>query len=246
MDEYLVFGGMPEIVLESNVLVKKKLLKSYLNLYITKDIRSLTEIRNLSIFNRLTKILASQIGNILVKNDVANRLNANLKIINRYLDILEYIFVVIPLKPYFSNTVSQLVKSKKIFFYDLGLRNALLNDFNSMEFRVDKGAVFENFIFLQLVARFDLEEISYYRTQQGSEIDFIIDSEKQKMTAEVKYTKFKNRKLFRVFDTFDNFDNYVVNFNFEVELKNYKFIEWKDFLVRLRSCTASQSQKDAD
>jgi len=233
LQDYLVFGGMPEVVLEENIEVKKKLLKSYLNLYISKDIRNLAEIKNLSVFNKLTKVLASQIGNIFIKTDVANRLDASLKIIQRYFDILKHTFLVVSLPPYFSNTISQLVKFKKIYFYDLGLRNALLNDFNELEFRADSGAVFENFIFLELAHKYDLTEISYYRTQQGSEIDFIVDSHKNKMAIEVKYKKFRDKKIFKVFDNFSEFDNFIVNRTFNLNLKNYNFIDWRNFLKKV-------------
>ena len=233
LEEYLIFGGMPEIVLEKNIDLKKKLLKNYLNLYISKDINNLAEIKDLSVFNKLTKILASQMGNIFNKTNVANRLDTSLKTVQRYFDILKHTFLVISLTPYFSNTISQLAKSKKIYFYDLGLRNALLNNFNDLEFRTDNGSIFENFIFLELANRYEMTEISYYRTQQGSEIDFIIDSYEAKMAIEVKYKKFKDKKVFRVFDKFSEFDNFVVNRDFNLELKNYAFIDWRNFLKKL-------------
>ena len=233
LEEYLLFGGMPEIVLEKNVALKKRLLKNYVNLYITKDIKNLAEIKDLTAFNKLTKILASQIGNIFYKKDLSNRLDISLKTVQRYFDILKYTFLVISLPPYFSNVLSQLVKAKKIYFYDLGLRNALLNDFNKLEFRIDSGALFENFILLELLQRNELTDISYYRTQHGSEIDFILDSPEAKMAVEVKYRKFKEKKVFKVFDNFPEFNNFVVNRNFNLALKNYTFIDWRNFLTEV-------------
>jgi predicted AAA+ superfamily ATPase len=233
LEEFLIYGGMPEIVLENNIKIKKQLLKNYLNLYITKDIKNLTEIKNLSTFNKLAKILASQVGNVLNKSDLANRLDANLKTIERYFDILKHTFLVISLPPYFSNTVSQLIKSKKLFFYDLGLRNALLGDFTAMEFRNNNGAIFENFILLELLAKFAMEDIFFYRTQQGTEIDFVINSEKAKMTVEAKYSKLKKEKVFRVFKNFSEFDNQVVNLNFNRTMKGYQFIDWRRFLMKI-------------
>jgi len=231
LKEYLLFGGMPEIVLEKNEKIKKELLKNYLNLYISKDIRSLADIENISSFNNLAKILAGQTGNLLAKSEVSNTLNIAFKTLNRYLDILQYTFVVILLPPFFANLRTKLTKTPKVYFYDLGIRNSLINNFTDIEFRIDNGALFENFIFLELLSKFDLEDVYFYRTAKQTEIDFVIESEK--MTVEVKYKKYKNKKVFRVFDSFSKFENSVVNLNFNEKLKSYSFLDWWNFLNKI-------------
>ena len=229
LEEYLLFGGMPEIVLEQSEKIKKELLKNYINLYITKDIRSLAEIENISSFNKLIKVLSGQTGNLLDKNEISNTLGIAFKTLNRYLDILRYTYIIILLSPFFANLRSKLTKTPKIYFYDVGIRNALINNFNRIEFRLDKGALFENFIFLELLSRFGIEDVYFYRTPQQTEIDFIVES--KKIAVEAKCKKFKDKKVFRVFDSFKDFDNKIVNLNFNMKLKNYEFVDWWNFVA---------------
>ena len=231
LEEYLLFGGMPEIVLEQNVKLKKELLKNYINLYVSKDIRNLVEIDNIGSFNKLIKILSSQTGCLLEKNEVSNTLDIAFKTLNRYLDILQHTFIIILLSPYFANLRSKLTKTPKIYFYDIGIRNSLFNNFNKIEFRIDKGALFENFIFLELLSKFGSEDISFYRTTKQTEIDFIIES--RKMAVEVKCKKYKEKKVFKAFDSFKEFDNKIVNLNFNSKNTGYSFIDWWKFLKQL-------------
>lgn len=230
LQEYLQFGGMPEVVLERNKKLKQELLKNYINLYISKDIRNLVDIESISAFNKLTKILSGQTGSLLEKNEISNTLGIAFKTLNRYLDILQYSYIIILLVPFFSNLRSKLTKTPKIYFYDIGIRNSLVNNFNQFDLRPDKGALFENFIFLELASKFGMEEISFYRTVKKTEIDFVIES--RKMTVEVKCKKYKTKKVFRVFDNLVDFNNKVVNLNFNKKLKNYEFIDWWRFLIK--------------
>lgn len=232
LEEYLLFGGMPEIILEQNREIKKQLLKNYINLYVSKDIRNLTDIESIGSFNKLIKILSGQTGCLLEKNEISNTLSIAFKTLNRYLDILQYTYIIILLSPFFANLRSKLTKTPKIYFYDIGIRNSLLNNFNKIEFRVDKGALFENFILLELLSAFGIDDVYFYRTSKQTEIDFILDAEK--MAIEVKYKKYKNKKVFRAFDSFKNFDNKIVNRNFNMKLKNYSFYDWWKFINVLK------------
>lgn len=228
LKEYLTFGGFPAVVLEQNKNTKKEMLKNYINLYISKDIRAITEIKNINSFNNLTKVLAGQSSNLLDKNELSNTLNLSFKTINRYLDILQHTYIIILLSPFFNNIRSKLTKTPKIYFYDLGIRNVLLNNFNNPDFRIDAGALFENFILLELLSKFNSNDLYFYRNQQQTEIDFVVDS--KKITAEVKYKKYKEKKIFRVFNSFNDFQNYIVNLNFNLKLYNYEFIDWRNFV----------------
>lgn len=231
LDEYLLFGGFPEVVMETRTDVKISLLENYINLYVNKDIRALAEIENLTAFNNLVKVLGGQIGQLLNKDEISNTLNIANRTTNRYLEILEFTYVIFLLKPFFNNLRSKLTKTPKIYFYDLGIRNSLANNFSKPDFRVDNGAMFENFIFLELASAFSLDEINFYRSTQQSEIDFVVD--KKKMAIEVKYKNFKEKRIFRVFDNFSNFKNYVVNLNFNNNSKNYSFVDWWSFINKL-------------
>lgn len=231
LEEYLLFGGMPEIVLEQSRKLKKELLKNYINLYVSKDIRNLVEIESIGSFNKLIKVLAGQDGCLLEKNEISNTLDIASKTLNRYLDILQHTFIIILLSPYFANLRSKLTKTPKIYFYDVGIRNSLLNNFNKIEFRVDKGALFENFIFLELLSKFGSDDVYFYRTTKQTEIDFIVES--RKIAIEAKCKKYKEKKVFRAFDSFKDFDNKIVNLNFNMGIKNYSFIDWWKFIKQI-------------
>lgn len=228
LEEYLLFGGMPEVVLEQNKKIKEELLKNYINLYVSKDIRALAEIENIGAFNKLLKILSGQTGALLEKNEISNTLGIAFKTVNRYLDILQYTYIIILLSPFFANLRSKLTKTPKIYFYDIGIRNSLINNFNKVVLRPDKGALFENFIFLELASKFGLKDIYFYRTAKQTELDFVVES--KKITVEVKCKKYESKKVFRVFDSFGSFDNKVVNLNFNLKCKNYEFIDWWRFI----------------
>ncbi|MCG2700590.1 ATP-binding protein [Candidatus Parcubacteria bacterium] len=228
LEEYLLFGGMPEVVLEQNKKIKEELLKNYINLYVSKDIRALAEIENIGAFNKLLKILSGQTGALLEKNEISNTLGIAFKTVNRYLDILQYTYIIILLSPFFANLRSKLTKTPKIYFYDIGIRNSLINNFNKVVLRPDKGALFENFIFLELASKFGLEDIYFYRTAKQTELDFVVES--KKITVEVKCKKYESKKVFRVFDSFGSFDNKVVNLNFNLKCKNYEFVDWWRFI----------------
>jgi len=230
LEEYLLFGGMPEVVLEQNKKIKEELLKNYINLYVSKDIRALAEIENIGAFNKLLKILSGQTGALLEKNEISNTLGIAFKTVNRYLDILQYTYIIILLSPFFANLRSKLTKTPKIYFYDIGIRNSLINNFNKVVLRPDKGALFENFIFLELASKFGLEDIYFYRTAKQTELDFVVES--KKITVEVKCKKYESKKVFRVFDSFGSFDNKVVNLNFNLKCKNYEFIDWWRFISK--------------
>ncbi len=231
LEEYLLFGGMPEIVLEQSRKLKKELLKNYINLYVSKDIRNLVEIESIGSFNKLIKVLSGQTGCLLEKNEISNTLGIAFKTLNRYLDILQHTYIIILLSPYFANLRSKLTKTPKIYFYDIGIRNSLLNNFNKIEFRIDKGVLFENFIFLELLSMFGSEDVYFYRTTKQTELDFIVES--KKITIEAKCKKYQNKKVFRVFDSFKKFNNKIVNLNFNMELKNYSFIDWWKFIKQI-------------
>ena len=232
LGEYLVYGGFPAVVLEKQKKAKESLLKNYINLYITKDIKNLAEIENISAFNNLTKVLSSQIGNLLNKNEISNTLNISHQTLSRYLDILNYTFITIILHPYFVNIRSRLTKTPKIYMYDPGIRNALINNFNDLKFRNDKGELFENFLLLELLFRYDLFDLYFYRNTKQNEIDFIV---KDKIAIEAKYKKYKEKKVFRVFDKFSEYDNYIVNLNYNYKSSNVRFIDWWKFIQILKN-----------
>ena len=104
--------------------------------------------------------------------------------IENYLFTLKKSFIIYTITPFAKNVRSEIKKMPKVFFADIGLRNALLKDFRPITLKQDKGMIFENFVFRQFLDRVNLDDVKFWRTQQGNEIDFIIGN---KLAYEVKY-----------------------------------------------------------
>ncbi|MEA2065106.1 MAG: ATP-binding protein [Patescibacteria group bacterium] len=190
--EYLLFGGLPEIYLEKNREKKEILLKEYLGTYINKDIRALISNINISKFNQLNIALAHLIGNLVNKNELANDINIDNRTLNRYLDLLKYSFIFDFVSPYFSNPFTQIKKMQKVYCFDFGVRNAILNNFIETDLRDDCGRLFENFVYLGLKEKY--QEINFWRTIRGSEVDFVYQKNGLNIM-EAKYKKFKEPKI---------------------------------------------------
>ena len=188
--EYIFYGGYPAIVLENNIEIKSHLLKQIINTYIKKDIRDLANIREINKFNQLIKVLASQSGNLLNVSELSGTLKLTQKTVEEYLFILENTYIVRRVYPFYKNIRSELTKMPKIYFEDNGLMNLLANK-KFLE-RVD-GQLFENSVYSELRKNLDIENINFWRTNTGQEVDFII-TEKRIIPVEVKL-KFFNKKL---------------------------------------------------
>jgi len=190
--EYLLFGGLPEVYLEKSKEKKEILLKEYLGTYVNKDIRALISNINVSKFNQLNIALAHLIGNLVNKNKLANDINIDNRTLNRYLDLLKYSFIFDFVSPYFSNPLTQIKKMQKVYCFDFGVRNAVLNNFIEIDLRNDCGRLFENFVYLILKEKY--QEINFWRTIKGSEVDFIYQKEGLNII-EAKYKKFAAPKI---------------------------------------------------
>ncbi|MFH1661572.1 MAG: ATP-binding protein [Candidatus Falkowbacteria bacterium] len=231
LDEYLIYGGMPAVVLQKDKILKKKLLEEYISAYINKDIRYIGNIDNITSFNNLVKILSSQIGNLLNINELSNTANISRRNTEKYLNLLEYTFVLDRIYPFKSNIRSQIVKMPKIYFFDLGMRNAILGNFLIMENREDKGALFENFVYLELKNK-SRNKIYFYRTINKSEIDFVVSNNENLAIFEVKFKTLNKPIDHRVLKNFietekRNIMPYVINLNFIQKCDKINYIDFR-------------------
>ena len=183
IEQYQIYGGYPKIVLTENDNEKKELLNELLYSYIKKDITE-SGIKNQQKAMELLKILSEQTGCLLNTNTLSNLLKLSITAVENYLFTLKKSFHIVTISPYFNNLRKEIKKMPKIYFLDLGLRNALLRNFKSPYYRQDMGSIYENFIFRQFLDRLPLDEIHFWRTQQQNEVDFILNG---KYAYEVKY-----------------------------------------------------------
>jgi len=234
LEEYLMFGGMPAIALEDNMEMKEKMLQEYAGTYINKDVRSIGKLDNVGQFNKIVKILSSQIGSLLNINELSNTANISRREAEKYLDLLELTFVIDKIYSYSGNTRKQVAKMPKLYFFDLGVRNAILGNFLAMESRQDGGALFENFIFMEIKNKIAKDRIYFYRTVAKTEIDFVIE---KNMLLTLIESKFKNlskpideRSLESFIKENENIEKAIImskNLNFEngaIKYKDYRFI----------------------
>lgn len=143
------------------------------NAYVRRDIQE-SKIANELKFYRMFQLLADQTGNLLNKNELAREIQLDSKTVDNYVYVLEKCFHVSLLKPYFRNLRKELTKMPKVYFNDLGMRNALLNRFEHIPNRADKGQLLENYFFLRLNELYPDDQLFFWRTTDGLEVDFIV------------------------------------------------------------------------
>jgi len=174
--EYLTYGGYPAVILEDDVEEKKWLLEELKNSYLRRDIIE-SGVDKEQKFIMLVQLLADQVGNQVNKNELGNTLGLDNKTVERYTYILEKCFHIDLVKPFFKNIRKELTKMPKVFFNDIGLRNAFLGKFDNPRERMDKGELLENFIFNQLRIKHERDKIKYWRTADRNEVDFVIEEQ---------------------------------------------------------------------
>lgn len=192
LPQILLYGFYPEIYLQNLPENKELLLEKIVESYLFRDILSFQRIRNSQAIKDLAKALAYQIGSEVNENELATRLKIDRKTVVSYLDILEKAFVIIRVRPFSKNPRREIGKNYKVYFTDLGIRNALIGDFNPVAIRKDTGFLWENFLFLERMKLFANNEknasLYFWRSYSGAEIDYIEELSGQKLTAyEFKY-----------------------------------------------------------
>ncbi len=230
LSNYLIYGGMPRIALTQKEEEKIELLEDIYQTYLLKDIKSFIRNEDTVGFNRLLRLLAAQIGNMVNVNELSVKSGLSYKFCEEYLYLLEQMFIIKLVEPYYSNKRNVITKMKKVFFTDLGFRNIIYRDFNPIDTRVDNGALFENFVFLELIKIFPtFAKVYYYRTKDGSEIDFVIDDMRKITIFEVKYKNFTKPRNFKNITSFGQiveYDKaYIVNENLNEVFNDLIFIQ---------------------
>ena len=217
LNEHLTYGGLPKIALAADYKEKKELLNDIYQTYLLKDIRQYINNVDFVAFNKLLRLLSSQISNLININEISNTIQLSYRKCEEYINILEQMFIINLISPYTSNSRKEITKMKKIFFCDIGLRNVVYNSFNDIDVRVDNGAIFENYVFLQLLRNHKLPSINYYRTQDNTEIDFIVNENNELNAIEAKFKYFKKHKKIRAISEFGKKNDlnisYIVNRN---------------------------------
>ena len=228
--EYLIYGGFPRSVQAVMTQDKIELIHDIYQTYLLKDIRNFIRNEDVVSFNKLLKLLAAQIGNLVNINELSKTSGLNYKKCVEYLYVLEQMYIIKLIPPYFTNKKKVITKMRKVYFLDLGLRNIIYNNFNAIDFRVDKGMLFENYVFLDILkSNPDTAQIYYYRTKDGSEVDFLVNNMIEKSTFEVKYKDFSKTVTFKNLLALNQSEeikkSYLVNMNLNAQHNGYRFIQ---------------------
>ena len=174
-NEYLVFGGYPEVSLEKERNEKIALLKEIRDAFLKRDIDE-SGVSYPDKFYHLLSLLASQAGNLVNRNELSATVGVDNKTIGKYLYVLQNCFHINLVRPFHSNLRKELTRMPKVYFKDAGLRNMALNRFHDFNSRADRGALLENYVYKRLTGMFDTDHIRFWRTTGGNEIDFVIDT----------------------------------------------------------------------
>ena len=186
----LAFGAYPEVVLARD---KPHILRQLSSDYLWKDILQTGLVKSPDLIKRLLTLLAHQAGNEVSTHELATQLQMARPTVERYLDLLEQTYVIFRLPSFSTNPRKEVARSKKVFFWDTGIRNALLNAFSTEELRPDIGALWENWVIAE-VAKHNLlrggaGDLFFWRTRAQSEVDLVIKTGDRIRAFEVKWQR---------------------------------------------------------
>ncbi len=193
LDQQLLFGAYPEVFGLPNQQEKTHYLRELSTSYLYRDVLEMANLRYPDKLRRLLRLLALQVGAPVSLSELGNALHLSKDTVAHYLDLLEKAFVVFRLSGFSRNLRKEVVKMDKVYFYDLGVRNALLNNFSPLAARPDAGALWENFLVVERRKRNAYASYSalpyYWRTYTGAELDYVEDADGQLAGYEFKLTR---------------------------------------------------------
>ncbi len=184
-EEYAVYGGYPRVVISSDIETKKLILKNIYNTYFLREVKDILGLVDDYKLAQMIKALSLQIGNLIEYNEIAKVSELSYQTVKGYLNFLQKTFICNFAKPYFKNKRTEIVKNPKVYFFDSGFRNYVIDDFRAINKRPDGGALLENGLVMQFIK--DEIPFHFWRTKSQSEIDFILDlPDSRKVAIEAK------------------------------------------------------------
>jgi len=179
LETRLIYGSYPEVITAPDIETKKAIIKNITANYLFKDILTSGVIKNPDLLKKLLQAIALQAGNEVSQTELARLLDIDKNSVKKYLEICEKLYILFSLPPYFSNKRKAISKLKKYYFYDLGVRNSLINNFNLLETRNDVGLLWENYLVVERLKfnssrNFD-PNYYFFRSYGQQEIDWLED-----------------------------------------------------------------------
>lgn len=201
LERRIIYGSYPEVI--TNEGDEKEILTNIVGSYLYKDIFSFQDVRKPEIIEQLLQALALQIGSEVSFNELGKLVGLNSLTVQRYIDLMEKSYIIFHLRSYSRNVRSELKKSRKIYFYDNGVRNAILGDFKPLDLRQDNGALWENYIISERLKHNAYNmfygKSYFWRTIQQQEIDYIEDVDGTLHAYEFKWNTTRQPRLTETF-----------------------------------------------
>lgn len=209
----LLYGMYPDVINNSSEAFD--VLKELTNSYLYKDILALGSIRKPEVLEKLLQALALQVGSEVSYNELAQLVNINKNTVATYIDTLEKAFVIFKLKSFSRNLRNEIKTNQKIYFYDNGIRNMIIGNFNPLELRQDKGALWENFLISERMKKNSYENSTakpfFWRTVQQQEIDYVEDFNGNITAYEIKWNVNAKAKTHKIFNETYNAQTEIIN-----------------------------------
>lgn len=197
LEERLIYGMYPDVL--NNRSDAGEILKQLTTSYLYKDLLSITGIKKPELLDKLLKALALQIGSEVSYNELANLLQIDKNTVSKYIDLLEKAYIIFRLNSYSRNQRNEIKNNRKIYFYDNGIRNMIINNLNPLELRTDKGALWENFLISERIKLQQYNQLYtnnyFWRTVQKQEIDFVEEKNGQLTAYEFKWNSKGKAKI---------------------------------------------------
>jgi uncharacterized protein len=177
VSQRLIYGSYPEIITTVGLSDKRELLNGIVNGYLYKDLLLFDEIRKSKKIVDILSLLAFQIGSLVSVHELSQATGMNTRTMEKYLDLLEKVFVIKRLGGYSRNLRKEISKGSKYYFWDTGIRNALINNFNELNLRNDVGALWENYLIIERLKKQRYTKLFsnnyFWRTYNQKEVDFV-------------------------------------------------------------------------
>lgn len=217
LENRMLYGFYPDVL--NNVGDEISVLRNLVNSYLYKDILSYSDIRKPEVLEKLVQALALQVGSEVNYSELAQIVNVDKNTISKYIDILQQGYIIFKLSSFSRNVRNEIKTNKKIYFYDNGVRNMVIGNFNPLDLRTDKGALWENFLISERMKQIEykqsLARTYFWRTKQQQEVDFVEENSGKIIGYEFKWNKKKTSRLPKTFvESYNAESNLIDKVNF--------------------------------
>ncbi len=215
LENQLIYGFYPRIITATSTQEKEELLREMVQSYLLKDILDLDKVKSSVAITNLLRMLAFQVGRQVSYNELSNHLGIDVKTVSRYLDLFEKTHIIIRLTGFSRNLRNEINTKSKYYFYDNGIRNALIANFNPLNQRDDVGMLWENHLYMERLKKRSYQGIIanqyFWRTWAGQEIDLLEEREGKLFAYEFKWKQKKVAVPGKFLETYPNGIFEVVN-----------------------------------